>query len=140
MVGAAAAGQAQVSGSVPIQITDYPVISHGDLASLLVPVYLPELPELDGWYHPYDFHLNTANPLAPRIIALRSPGREGTFSGTSYLVGRFDPDSFDEDIVWVDGYAVRWPRNRTDREAQIQTVADIQRIGVANMLDWRAGG
>jgi hypothetical protein len=134
-VGAAAAGAAQISSSVPVQMTDYPVITHAALASLLVPMYLPAVPELDGWNHPYEFHLNTANVGASKVIALRSPGREGTFSGTSYLLGRFDPDSFDEDIVWADGFAIRWPGIRTDREAQIQTVADIRNIGTA-MFSW----
>ncbi|HBL27620.1 MAG TPA: hypothetical protein DD490_12350 [Acidobacteria bacterium] len=134
-VGAAAAGQSQIAVPAPIQMTDYPVISPGGLTSLLVPVYLSEVPELDGWNHPYDFRLNAANPLAPKVMALRSPGRDGAYGGTSYLAGRFNPESFDEDIVWADGYAVRWPRSRTDREAQMQTLKDVQSIGAA-LFNW----
>lgn len=130
-VGAAAAGQSQV----PIDIADYPTIPQAGLATLLVPEYLEEVPALDGWDHAYDYHLNTSNPLAPHVMAIRSPGRNGSFSGTSYTVENFAPDSFDEDLVWADGYEVRWPGSRTDREAQERTVADIRKIGAA-MFDW----
>jgi hypothetical protein len=130
-VGAAAAGQSQV----PIDLNDYPAISRGDLESILGPTYLPEVPELDGWDHSYDFRFNADNPLAQHVMAARSPGRNGAYSGTSYTVERFAPDNFDEDLVWADGFTVRWPGSRTDREAQDQTVADIRRVGAA-MLAW----
>lgn len=130
-VGAAAAGQSQV----PIDIADYPPITQADLAGFLVPEYLPEVPALDGWDHAYDYHLDTANPLAQHVMAIRSPGRNGTFSGTTYTVENFAPDSFDEDLVWADGYQVRWPGSRTDREAQDRTVADVRKIGAA-MFSW----
>ena len=130
-VGAAAAGQSQV----PVDLNNYPVISPGDLESLLVPTYLAEVPELDGWNRSYDFRFNVANPLAQHIMAARSPGRDGNYAGTSYIAGRFAPDSFDEDLVWADGFTVRWPGSRTDREAQDQTVDDIRSIGAA-MFSW----
>lgn len=134
-VGAAAAGQSQIPEAATVQMTDYPAITRGELTSLLVPQYIQEVPELDGWNHPYDLHLNTANPLAQRIMAVRSPGRDGAFSGNSYLVGRFEPDSFDEDIVWADGFSVRWAGARSDREAQERTLADIRNVGTA-MFNW----
>jgi hypothetical protein len=134
-VGAAAAGQSQMPEAVTVQLSDYPAISHEGLTSLLVPQYIQKVPELDGWNHPYDLYLNTANPLAPKVMALRSPGRDGVFSGSSYDVGRFEPDSFDEDIVWADGFSVRWPGIRSDREAQEQTREDIHNIGTA-MFSW----
>lgn len=128
-VGAAAAGQSQVD------LDNYPEISREDLEGILVPTYLAEVPELDGWEHPLEFRLDVANPLALHVMAVRSPGRDGTYTGTSYTAGRFDPDSFDEDVVWADGFSVRAPGSRTDREAQSQTVADILRVGTA-MFDW----
>lgn len=134
-VGAAAAGQSQVPKAATVQISDYPAITRGALTSLLVPQYIQEVPELDGWNHPYDLYLNTANPLAQRIMAVRSPGRDGVFSGNSYLVGRFEPDNFDEDIVWADGFSVRWTGARSDREAQERTLADIRNVGTA-MFNW----
>ena len=130
-VGAAAAGASQV----PVDITDYPPITQASLTTFLVPEYLEEVPAFDGWDHAYDYHLDTANPLAQHVMAIRSPGRNGTFSGTTYTVETFAPDSFDEDLVWVDGYHVRRPGSRTDREAQERTVADLQKIGAA-MFSW----
>src|SRR5215210_299132 len=146
-VGAAAAGQSQVPPPAPVDMTVYPVITHGALTSLLVPQYIQSLPELDGWNHHFDFRLNTANPLAQHIMGIRSPGRDGAYSGTTYLVGRFDPESFDEDIVWVDGFAVRRPAFvLTDREAQKETAPDIGKIGTAmfhwltDQVGWTAAG
>jgi hypothetical protein len=109
-VGAAAAGQSQVPK--PIDIAEYAAISRADLTTILVPTYLQEVPELDGWDSPYDFYLDVANPLAQRVMSIRSPGRDGAFSGTIYTVESFDPESFDEDIVWVDGFFVRWPQKK----------------------------
>ncbi|HWM90128.1 MAG TPA: hypothetical protein VN493_05125 [Thermoanaerobaculia bacterium] len=108
-VGLAPPGPPRVSEALTVDFLLYPEISHSDLESLLVPQYIQSVPELDGWGHPYDYRLNTANPLAQQVMAIRSPGRDGAFSGNSYAVGSFDPDHFDEDIAWADGFFVRWP-------------------------------
>jgi len=119
-----------------VEMNHYPVISHADLQSLLVPTYILEVPELDGWNHPYDFRLNLTNLLANEVMAIRSLGRDGTSSGTLYTVGTFDPASFDEDIVWANGSAAHWPAIvLSGRERQKKTVADIRNIGHA-MLSW----
>ena len=73
---------------------------------------LEEVPELDGWGSPYDFNLDVANPLAQRIMGIRSPGRDRLYSDTAYTVESFDPESFDEDIIWADGFFVRWPQKK----------------------------
>ena len=31
-------------------------------------------------------------------------------SGTTYTVTSFDPTDYDQDIVWADGFFVRWPQ------------------------------
>ena len=107
-VGAAAAGQSQVPQT--LDLADYVPISRADLATLLVPNYMKEVPELDGWESPYDFYVNMANPLAQKVLGIRSSGKDRAFSGTAYTVGSFDPESLDEDIVWADGFFVRWPQ------------------------------
>lgn len=109
-VGAAAAGQSQVPQL--LDLADYPAISHADLATILVPMYMQEVPELDGWGHPYELYLNTENPLAEKVMSIRSPGKDGLFEGSSYTITSFDPESFDEDIVWADGFFVRWPQQK----------------------------
>ena len=108
-VGFASPRPSQAAADFTIHFPDYPEISRADLQGILVPQYMPSVPELDGWGHPYDYRLNVDNPLAPKVMAIRSPGRDGDFSGDSYLFGSFDPDHFDEDIVWADGSLIRWP-------------------------------
>ena len=98
--------------SKPTDLADYPAISSADLATILVPSYIQEVPELDGWESPYEYYLNVANPLAQQVMAIRSPGRDGRFSSDAYTVGSFDPESSDEDIVWADGFFVRWPQKK----------------------------
>jgi prepilin-type N-terminal cleavage/methylation domain-containing protein len=106
-VGAAAAGSAST-----VTITDYKKITHADLKSELVSTYLQEVPALDGWKFDYEFYLNTANPLAPKVMAIRSFGRNTKAEGATYSVTNFDPTDYDQDIVWADGFMVRWPEGR----------------------------
>ena len=110
-VGAGGAGQSQTSeASKVVALEQYPPISRQELGKILVPQYMQSIPETDGWGHPYEFYLNTENPLAKQVMGIRSPGRDGKFSATAYTVGPFAPDNFDEDIVWSDGFFVRWPQ------------------------------
>jgi prepilin-type N-terminal cleavage/methylation domain-containing protein len=107
-VGAAAAGQ---TGSA-VDLTSYGgTVAITTMSSLLTPQYLQGIPTLDGWKHAYEFYLNTANPLAKNVMAIRSYGRNGTNDGgPSYTVTAFDPTNYDQDIVWADGFFVRWPQ------------------------------
>jgi hypothetical protein len=100
----------QESGAKEVDLQRVPVISRQDLAAILVPRYLAAIPAADGWGHPYEFRLNTKDPNAIVVMALRSAGRDGKFSGTRYEVKSFEPTDFDQDIPWMDGYFVRWPQ------------------------------
>jgi hypothetical protein len=100
---------AEAAAQGPQNITQVPVISREDLAKLLVPTYIAAIPEKDGWGHAYEYHLNTTDPNAPSVMALRSAGRDGRFSGDVYKIGGFTPSDTDQDIAWFDGYFVRWP-------------------------------
>jgi hypothetical protein len=100
---------AEAAAQGPQDITDVPVISRQDLAKLLVPTYIDAIPEKDGWGNAYEYHLNTKDPNAPRVMALRSAGRDGKFSGDVYKIGSFTASEADQDIVWFDGYFVHWP-------------------------------
>ena len=80
------------------------------VASVLVPQYLQSVPEKDGWKNDYEYYLNTANVLAKTVMAIRAGGRDGYVSGTQYTVVGFDPTDYDQDIVWADGFFVRWPQ------------------------------
>jgi hypothetical protein len=110
-VGAGAAGQSQTEpAGKAADLAQYSPISHAELEKILVPQYLQTVPERDGWGHPYELYLNVKNVLAPQVMGIRSPGRDGRFSANRYSVGSFPPDQFDEDIVWVDGFFARWPQ------------------------------
>lgn len=106
-VGAAAAG-----GSGTVTMSLYVSISETDLDStaLLVPQYMQDVPSLDGWKNGYAYYLNTDNPLAPQVMAIWSGGRNGGTVGSTYTVTSFEPTDYDQDIVWADGFFVRWPQ------------------------------
>jgi hypothetical protein len=103
-VGAAAAGQQTLT------TTDYKPMTAAGLQKRLVPDYLATLPLTDGWGHRYEFYLVTDDFLAQKVFLIRSPGRDGKFSPASYTMDSFDPELFDEDIVWADGFFFRWPK------------------------------
>lgn len=86
-----------------------PAISREDLAAILVPKYIASIPEADGWGNPYEFRLNTKDANAIVVMALRSAGKDGQFSGSHYSVSSFEPSEFDQDVIWMDGFFVRWP-------------------------------
>jgi len=112
-VGAAAAG-ATSTGTVDLGSYAGGTPVTGDaLTTLLVPQYLQSVPVLDGWKHPFDYFVDAANPLAKHVMAIRSYGRDGSASGKTYTVTSFDPTDYDQDIVWADGFFVRWPQKAT---------------------------
>ncbi|HEX6901645.1 MAG TPA: carboxypeptidase regulatory-like domain-containing protein [Thermoanaerobaculia bacterium] len=103
-----------VEGGVPGQQAidvraQYSPISRSQLERLLVPKYIQRLPETDAWGHPYEVRVNLHDLGSRHVFVIRSPGRDGSFSSSVYTSGGFPPQSFDEDIVWADGYFVRWP-------------------------------
>ena len=106
-VGAAAAGASNSN----VNLASYgTAVSVTTMASILTPQYLQDIPALDGWKTPYEYYLNTANPLAQQVMAIRSKGRGGASGGTDFTVTSFEPTDYDQDIVWADGFFVRWPQ------------------------------
>ncbi len=90
-------------------------ISAEDLGRLLVPKHIKALPREDGWGHDlqYCLQFDKARPdAAHTVLAVRSPGRDGKFSPDPYQTGPFPPSDVDQDIVWVNGYFVRWPERK----------------------------
>ncbi|HSM50686.1 MAG TPA: prepilin-type N-terminal cleavage/methylation domain-containing protein [Thermoanaerobaculia bacterium] len=70
--------------------------------------YMQEIPQFDGWRNEYEFQANS-NLLANRVLGIRSLTRDGVEDGGTYTVGPFVATDYDQDIVWSDGYFVRWP-------------------------------
>lgn len=106
---AAAAGQATQPAEV--NLANYDVVSHGVLEGVLATRYIQQVPELDGWKNPFDYHLNNEVGNTLRVMAIRSFGQQGVADGETYPVEPFVPSDFERDIVWVDGYFARWPEN-----------------------------
>ena len=108
-VGAAAAGAAATN----VVIGSYgSALTGSTVGAVLVPQYMQEVPNVDGWKTPYEFYLKTAAPLDPQVMAIRSFGRNKTKEVDSYTVTSFDPTDYDQDILWADGFFVRWPQKR----------------------------
>jgi type II secretion system protein G len=107
---AAAAGGAFTE----IDLSSYgSLLSVNQLSTVLVPQYIQAIPTLDGWRNPYQYYLLTSNPHATQVMLIRSLGRDNTSDATTYSVTSFDPTDYDRDIVWADGYMVRWPSKST---------------------------
>jgi len=98
-----------------IDMEQVPVISREELIELLVPTYIQQIPEKDAWGNPYEYRLETKKVLNNRVMSIRSPGRDGAFSGSRYDVSGFAPEAQQEDVVWVDGFFARWPEREKDR-------------------------
>jgi prepilin-type N-terminal cleavage/methylation domain-containing protein len=105
-VGAAAAGAAATN----IEMSDYQAIQRDALTTRLVPLYVQIVPQLDGWKRPYFYFLNVNTPLAQNVMAIVSSGRDTAALSASYTLAGFDPTDYDQDIVWADGFFVRWPQ------------------------------
>lgn len=108
---AAAAGQTAQTYTLP---TDYTfTAAEADLE----PQYIQELPFADAWGTPMGYcRVAAANLLsAQNVMAIRSSGRDGDGTtaaacGASITGGAFDPTDYDQDLIWADGFFVRYPQ------------------------------
>jgi type IV pilus assembly protein PilA len=108
-VGAAAAGQTATDS---VNLGQYTSRSTAEVSAVLVPQYLQSIPVKDGWKTQYNYYLETEKVLKRTVMAIRSAGRDQTTSGDTYTVAGFDPTDYDQDIVWADGFFVRWPQKQ----------------------------
>ena len=107
-VGAASAGAAATLDMTPYGTA----LASTGMQTVLVPQYLQAVPDLDGWKNPYKYYTVFTNPLSKQVLAIWSGGRDGKGASPSgsYTVTSFDPTDYDQDIVWADGFFVRWPQ------------------------------
>lgn len=105
-VGAAAAGQTETA----VDMSNYKAITRAELSQLLVPHYIEVVPFLDGWKTPYEYFLDTENPLNRQVMGIGSGGLDKSSIGGTYTISSFDPTDYEQDILWVDGFFVRWPQ------------------------------
>ncbi len=101
------------AASAGVQLVDVTTIGTpidaSDLRGLLVPHYIGHVPTHDAWGHELQYRLDPDSLLAARVMSIRSPGRDGSFSGTRYQVSAFTVTDYEQDIVWADGLFLRWP-------------------------------
>jgi len=94
-----------------VDLTGYgPQIQASDLTTVLVSQYIQAIPKIDGWKRPFQYYLRVDNPHATHVAAIRSLGRDGVAEGDTYTITGFDPTDYDRDIVWADGFMVRYPQ------------------------------
>jgi prepilin-type N-terminal cleavage/methylation domain-containing protein len=118
-IGAAAAGAAVEAGSYASSVDGF-TNTFTDIEGQLVPAYVQSLPVRDGWKHPFNYALNTGNPLGLRIMAVSSGGRDSDWTVDGWQTGivpntsgSYDPQSYSNDIFWADGTFVVWPEKTT---------------------------
>ncbi len=105
-VGASAAG-----ANSTIDLGTYKAVDLTALRSALVPQYIEHVPERDGWRFDYTYWLNiTSAAQSQHVMAIGSGGRDKSTVAGKYTSGSFDPTDYDQDIVWADGFFVRWPQ------------------------------
>ncbi len=84
------------------------VLSAKELEALLVPSYLTSLKLTDGWGRELEVRLDRSR-RGWDVMAVRSAGADGKLEGDRYSRGAFDKSDPEADIVWADGFFVRWP-------------------------------
>jgi prepilin-type N-terminal cleavage/methylation domain-containing protein len=101
-------GAAAAAGQNTYELPD--VYPYADLVEDIQPQYIQNLPEKDGWKNNYTYYRQEMNLLATNVMAIASGGRNQALEiSDSVPVGEFVPTDYDQDIVWADGYFVRWP-------------------------------
>ena len=109
MASAAAAGSTSTD-TYDVTANGMAISDAGRISELLVTRYIQQVPLLDGWKFPYEYYLGSS-VSAPQVFAIRSSGRDASFDGPAYDVTAFTPTDYDQDLVWADGFFVRWPQN-----------------------------
>lgn len=96
-----------------VDLAAIPVLPLEDVAALLVPKYLTNLPRTDGWGNPLEIRVYRGERTAG-VLAVRSAGADGLLQASCCEVGPFDSSDAAADLVWVDGVFVRWPRSQSE--------------------------
>jgi len=94
-------------------------LTHGEISSILHPsstfFYLNSVPAIDGWKNTFRFAWS-GDASQSAIIAIGSGARDGDLTGDlpslgEVTVGGFTPTDYNQNILWADGFFVRYPSN-----------------------------
>ena len=80
------------------------------IASALEPAYIQLVPPRDGWKRSFLYRMDISDPTAQRLFLIASGGSDRSIPSGVYSVGSFDPTDYEEDIIWADGFFLRWPQ------------------------------
>lgn len=114
-VGAASAGQ---DGAKVYLGTQHTGVNYPTLFNYLHPsssfFYMQEVPQFDGWNYPLAFAAN-GDLVSSSVMIICSTGRggkklDGKNCNSDWNVEPFVSTDYDQDIIWADGYFVRWPK------------------------------
>jgi len=108
-----AAAAAAGASSTAVEMASYTSVTVDELRDALITQYIQDVPVRDAWKAPYDFYLDTTAAKV-QIMAIRSSAADLGFQADTYTSGSFDPTDYDQDIVWTDGFFVRWPQRTTN--------------------------
>ena len=112
-VGAASAGAARTYDASGFNDADYPQVFNYLHPSDTF-FYMQEVPQNDGWKYELSFGY-AANLLDSNTIIICAGARDGVVSDctANWSVQSFIATDYNQDIVWADGYFVRWPGGGT---------------------------
>jgi type II secretion system protein G len=108
--GAAAAGQSS-TGTQVVLSTFGTEMTPADVTKQLVPQYTQSVPERDAWKTPYHYWFNSGAMVSRHVMAIASGGADKACGCDTYTAAPFDATDYTQDLVWADGYFVRWPQN-----------------------------
>lgn len=84
----------------------------GELETQLQPggtfFYIQDVPCKDGWGNTYEYG-QSSNLLGQQVMGVRSSGNDDSFTNQTYSIGPFIATNYAQDIVWADGFFVRFP-------------------------------
>ena len=70
--------------------------------------YIQQVPAKDAWGNDYEYRVGAALD-DPQYMGIASGARGGTLDGGTYTMGPFVATDYNQDIVWADGFFVRYP-------------------------------
>ena len=113
------AASAGAAGSAVFNASNYTDLTYGALATTLNPgtgtfFYMENPPKNDGWKHNFVYGFNASgNVLAANVFAIVSGGNDGDVTAIAQVdqvtAGPFTPTDYPQNIIWADGFFVRWP-------------------------------
>jgi prepilin-type N-terminal cleavage/methylation domain-containing protein len=112
------AGAAGASTNPEYDLTDLEDIDDVEWEAVLVPQYIQDVPGADGWKNPFHYYQNTDSAAAfgaKQLFAVASWGSDGVddLGQGKIPTSAFDPTDYVQDILWADGFFVRWPQKLT---------------------------